>query len=47
MSRKGDPWENAMAESLFPIVTSERVYHATWHDYDEVVSDLFVQTEIY
>ncbi|HCL27178.1 MAG TPA: hypothetical protein DIC52_01925 [Candidatus Latescibacteria bacterium] len=35
MSRKGDGWDNAVAESFFHLLKTELVYHGRWESYDE------------
>ena len=47
MSRKGDPWDNAVAESFFRILKSELVHHTLWEGYTDAHRDLFEYLEVY
>ena len=47
MSRKADPWDNAVAESFFSILKSELVYHTIWEGYFDAHQDLFEYLEVY
>ncbi len=47
MSRTGDPWDNAVAESFFRILKSELVYHTMWDGYADAHRDLFQYIEVY
>jgi len=47
MSRKGDPWDNAVAESFFHILKSELVNHTMWEGYADAHRDLFEYIEVY
>ena len=47
MSRKGDPWDNAVAESFFRILKSELVDHTMWEGYTDAHGDLFEYLEVY
>jgi putative transposase len=47
MSRKGDPWDNAVAESFFRILKSELVHHTMWNGYVDAHRDLFEYLEIH
>ena len=47
MGRKGDPWDNAVAESFFRILKSELVYHTMWEGYADAHRDLFEYLEVY
>ena len=47
MSRKGDPWDNAVAESFFHILKSELVHHTIWDGYFDAHRDLFEYLEVY
>jgi len=47
MSRKGDPWDNAVAESFFHILKSELVHHTMWEGYADAHRDLFEYIEVY
>lgn len=46
MSRKGNCWDNAVAECFFKIIKTERVYHRKYQTYDEANRDLFQYIEI-
>ena len=47
MGRKGEPWDNAVAESFFRILKSELVYHTMWEGYTDAHRDLFEYLEVY
>jgi putative transposase len=47
MSRKGDCWDNAVAESFFHLLKSELAHHCHWHDYAVAHRDLFEYIEIF
>lgn len=47
MSRKGDCWDNAVAESFFHLLKTELVYHCRWQGYDDTYRDLFEYIEIF
>lgn len=47
MSRKGDPWDNAVSESFFHVLKSELVYQVIWHGYTDTHQDLFEYIEAY
>lgn len=47
MSRKGDVWDNAVAESFFHLLKSELVHHVFWEGYTDAHRDLFEYIEIY
>ena len=47
MSRKGDPWDNAVAESFFHLLKSELVHQVFWDGYHDAHHDLFEYIEIY
>ena len=47
MSRKGDCWDNPVAESFFHILKTELVYHCRWEGYDDAHRDLFEYIEIF
>lgn len=47
MSRKGDCWDNAVAESFFHLLKTELVYHTRWEGYAEAHRDLFEYIEIF
>jgi len=41
MSRKGDCWDNAVAESFFKTIKTERVYHQKYYTKTQAELDLF------
>ncbi len=41
MSRKGNPFDNACAESFFSTIKSERLHHRTYKDKEEARRDIF------
>jgi transposase InsO family protein len=45
MSRKGDCWDNAVAESFFGILKRELVYHETYHTRADARLSLFQYIE--
>jgi putative transposase len=47
MSRKGDCWDNAVAESFFHLLKSELAHHCQWPDYTVAHRDLFEYIEIF
>lgn len=47
MSRKGNCWDNAPAESFFGALKSEHVYHNTFNTRDEAATSLFDFIEIF
>tara|TARA_B100000959_G_C14881773_1_gene582838 strand:- start:32 stop:904 length:873 start_codon:yes stop_codon:yes gene_type:complete len=47
MSRKGDCWDNAVAESFFHLLKTELTYHCRWLDYQAAHRDLFEYIEIF
>jgi putative transposase len=47
MARKGDPWDNAVAESFFCILKSELVHQSMWDGYTDAHRDLFEYLEVY
>ena len=47
MSRKGDPWDHAVAESFFRILKSELVHPTLWEGYTDAHRDLFEYLEVY
>ena len=47
MSRKGDCWDNAMAENFFKILKSELIYHNTFMTIPEAELELFRFIEIW
>ena len=47
MSRKGDCWDNAVAESFFHLLKSELAHHCRWLNYQASHRDLFEYIEIF
>lgn len=47
MSRKGDCWDNAVAESFFKTIKTEWVYHADLQDIAHVKREIFEYLEIF
>ena len=47
MSRKGDCWDNAVAESFFNLLKTELVYHERWLDYRAAHCSLFEYIEVF
>ena len=47
MSRKGDCWDNAVAESFFHLLKSELAHHCHWLNYTVAHRDLFEYIEIF
>ena len=47
MSRKGDCWDNAVAESFFHLLKTELTYHERWLDYQAAYASLFEYIEIF
>lgn len=47
MSRKGDCWDNAVAESFFKIVKTELIYHESWQDIHHLKHELFEYIELF
>ena len=47
MSRKGDCWDNAVAESFFKTLKVEKVNHMKYQSKDEAKTDLFRYIEIF
>ena len=47
MSRKGDCWDNAVAESFFHLLKSELTYHCRWLNYQAADRSLFEYIEIF
>jgi putative transposase len=41
MSRKGNCWDNACAETFFSTIKSERLHHRTYKDINEARKDIF------
>jgi putative transposase len=47
MSRKGNCWDNAVAESFFSTLKLELIHRRSWHDVDEVRRALFEYIEVF
>ena len=47
MSRKGDCWDNAVAESFFSTLKTERVHHRLYRSRDEARRDIFGYIEVF
>ena len=47
MSRKGNCWDNAVAESFFATLKTELVHGEDWHTRDEARSALFEYIEVW
>lgn len=47
MSRKGNCWDNAVAESFFKIIKSELVYHCKYDTRDEAKESIFEYIEAF
>ncbi len=47
MSRKGDCWDNAVAESFFHLLKTELTYHYRWLNYQAAHRSLFEYIEIF
>jgi putative transposase len=47
MSRKGDCWDNAVAESFFSILERELIDDADWHTREEASRDIFEFIEVW
>lgn len=47
MSRKGDCWDNAVAESFFHLLKTELVYHCRWLNHQAAQRSLFEYIEIF
>jgi putative transposase len=47
MSRKGNCWDNAVAESFFHTIKTQLIYHRRFHGKDETEQALFSYIEIY
>ena len=45
MSRKGDPWDNAVAESFFKTLKVEHIYHNSYKTYKEAEISVFEYIE--
>jgi putative transposase len=47
MSRKGNCWDNAVAESFFSTLKTERVHHRLYRSRDEARRDIFEYVEVF
>ena len=47
MSRKGDCWDNAVAESFFHLLKTELTYHCRWLNYQAAYRSHFEYIEIF
>ena len=47
MSRKGNCWDNAVAESFFKIIKSELIYHKVYYTKEEARQDIFEYIETF
>jgi len=47
MSRRGNCWDNAVAESFFKTLKVERVYHRKYRTREEARADLFEYIEVF
>lgn len=47
MSRKGECWDNAVAESFFGSLKNERVYHEDYRTREEAKQDIFEYIEVF
>ena len=47
MSRKGDCWDNSVAESFFNIIKSELIRHENFKNKQDAFSGIFEYIEIY
>lgn len=47
MSRKGDCWDNAVAESFFSILKTELIYHNEYQNRRQAKRDIFHYIEVY
>jgi transposase InsO family protein len=47
MSRKGDCWDNAVAESFFGIMKTELVYHERYDNHQDTFHSIFEYIEIF
>jgi transposase InsO family protein len=45
MSRKGDPWDNAVAESFFKTLKVEHIYHHSYKTFREAEISVFEYIE--
>ena len=47
MSRKGNCWDNAVAESFFSTLKVELIHRRSWHDVDDVRKAVFEYIEVF
>lgn len=47
MSRKGNCWDNACAETFFSTIKSERLHHQTYKNIEEARQDIFGYIECF
>jgi transposase InsO family protein len=47
MSRKGDCWDNAVAESFFGIMKTELVYHQRYEGHQDTLHSIFEYIEVF
>ena len=47
MSRRGDCWDNAVAESFFKTLKAELIYHCRYQTRDEARLEIFDYIEVY
>jgi transposase InsO family protein len=47
MSRKGNCWDNAVAESFFASLKKEKIYHEEYSTHDEARSSIFHYLEVF
>lgn len=47
MSRKGNCWDNACAETFFSTIKSERLHHRTYQNFEEARLDIFWYIECF
>jgi len=47
MSRKGDCWDNAVAESFFGILKTELVYHQSYEGHQDTLHSIFEYIEVF
>jgi transposase InsO family protein len=47
MSRKGNCWDNAVAESFFGIMKCELVYHERYEDHQDTLHSIFEYIEVF
>ena len=47
MSRKGDCWDNAVAESFFAVMKTELVYHERYEGHQDTLHSIFEYIEVF